>query len=240
MATDNINAVARALVEKAPKEMDMDRMFSFGQQSNAKNFIGEGLGAPSLSFTISNETAKDVSIIIGHPTVNIYGLTKLKEVLGADTVLNDGVIYSDGVENVTVTCNDPGRNVASLINYSSLTPLRFVAASFDSAKVDGGVDTLNYSGQIKSAWISPFQKPVENFLPLRKYNNNKSTSVQFVDINFISEGFMAMISSEHFLVLTVKAGTTLTQTWTIGAQLSLPQLAFRAYNKADGILGKLR
>lgn len=235
-----INAVAAALKEKASKEMDFDRMMSFGQNSKAKNFIAEGIGSPSISFTIANETKKDVSIIIGHPTVNIYGLSKLLEVLGADAVLNDGVIYTDGTDEVTVTCNDPGRNVASLINYSSLTPLRFTAVSFDSSKVGGGVDSLNYSGQIKSAWISPFAKPVEDFLPLRKYNNNKSTSVQFVDINFIQEGFLAMISSEHFLILTVKAGTTLTQTWSVGGQLSLPQLAYRKFNAADAILNKLR
>lgn len=235
-----INAVAAALKEKASKEMDFDRMMSFGQGSKAKNFIAEGLGAPSISFTIANETSKDVSIIIGHPTVNIYGLSKLKAVLGADAVLNDGVIYTDGGDNVTVTCNDPGREVASLINYSSLTPLRFTSVSFDSSKVAGGVDTLNYSGQLKSAWITPFAKPTEDFHPFRKYNDNKSTSVQFVDINFIKEGFLAMISSEHFLILTVKAGTILTQTWSIGAQLSLPQLAYRKFKAADGILNKLR
>lgn len=231
--------VARELAVNAPKAIDLDRNFSHGIGA-AKTFIEEGRGAPSISFAIANATAVDVKIIIGKPEASDFGRSALLSLLGADTALNDGVIFSSGGNDVTVTCNDPGRNVASLMNYSGNTPFRFLSASLDSAKTDGSVDTSNYSVQLKSAWVSPFQKPVEKMLGLRQFQTNQSTAVQFVDVNFVKQGFLAMVSKEHFLVLTVKAGTVLTATLTVGAQLSLPQRAYRAYNNADETLNQYR
>lgn len=227
--------VARELAAKAPKAIDLDRNFSHGIGA-AKTFIDEGRGAPSISFSIKNETSEDVSIILGKPEASDFGRSALLTLLGAQTALNDGVIYTAGGNDVTVTCNDPGRNVASLMNYSGNTPFRFLSASLDSAKVGGGVDTSNYSSQIKSAWVSPFQKPKEIMLGLRQFQTNQSTAVQFVDVNFVKVGFLAMVSKEHFLVITVKAGTELTATMLVGAQLSLPQRAYRAFNAADATL----
>lgn len=236
---NNALEVARQLATQAPKAIDLDRNFSHGIGA-AKTFIEEGRGAPSISLSIENATVVDVSILIGKPEASDFGRSALLSLLGADTALNDGVIFTSGANDVTVTCNDPGRNVASLMNYSGNTPLRFLSASLDSSKVAGGIDTSNYSGQIKAAWVSPFQKPVEKMLGLRKFQTNQSTAVQFVDVNFVKEGFLAMLSKEHFLVLTVKAGTVLTATLTVGAQLSLPQRAYRAYNNADETLNPLR
>jgi len=231
--------VAQALVATKSKEMDLDRSFSHGIGA-AKTFIEEGRGAPSISFSIANATTKDVAILIGKPEASDFGRSALLTLLGADTALSDGVIYTDSGEDVTVTCNDPGRNVASLMNYSGNTPFRFLSASLDSTKIAGGIDTSNYSSQVKSAWVSPFQKPKEIMLGLRQFQTNQSTAVQFVDVNFVRQGFLAMVSKEHFLVITVKAGTVLTATMTIGAQLSLPQRAYRAYNEADKTLAPLR
>lgn len=231
--------IARELATKAPREIDLQRDLSHGIGA-AKTMIDEGRGAPSVSFSIKNETTEDVAIVIGKPEASDFGRTALLTLLGAQTALNDGVIYTAGGKDVTVTSNDPGRNVASLMNYSGNTPFRFLSASLDSSKVAGGIDTSNYSSQIKSAWVSPFQKPKEIMLGLRQFQTNQSTAVQFVDINFVKVGFLAMLSKEHFLVITVKAGTELTATFLVGAQLSLAQRAYRAYNAADSVLKGLK
>jgi hypothetical protein len=239
----NIKAheVATKLVTNKAREIDLHRSLSFGQ-NGGKTMIDEGRGAPEVSFTIENPTTKDVAIGFGVTGLSLFKTeADLLAALNADVLLNDGVIYTEGANDVTVESNTTGTTVFSFLKYAGFSPLRLVSASFESAKLSNGApETSNFSQNVKSVWISPFEKPVEKKLNLRKFQSNKSTAVQFVDVDFVSEGFSPILSNEHHFVLLVKKDTRLTVTLKVGAQLSQAQAFFRKINAADAVLSPLR
>ncbi len=239
----NATLVAEKLVANRPKQIDLDRVFSHGP-GGAKTMIDEGRNGDSLSLTIENslDTKPQVVVAFGSLRNSQYAdLASLLAAIGADCLIDDGEILKVADHGmVTVTSNDPGRKVGDVIRYAAVSPFRFTQASLESRLRDGSPDTSNYTTTMKSVWVSPFRKPTEDFLQLRQFQSNKSTSPQFADIDFLKENFKAMVSNEHFLVMIVKQNTALTMTLNVGAQHSSAQYAYRAFKAADETLSILR
>lgn len=232
--------VAQKLVQNASKEIDLGREFSQGPGA-AKTFIDEERNAPSVSFSIANETANDRVIVLGSINNSIYGSdAELLAAVDGNLLLDDGVLETRGGHDVTATSNDPGRTIAQMLRYASNSPFRFTSVALRSSKTNGAVDDSNFTGKIKTVFVSPWQKPVDNFLNLRKFQSNRANSPQFADINFLEEGFNVILSPENFALITVKAGTVLDLTFSVGMQLSSAQRAYRAFKAADQVLAPIR
>jgi hypothetical protein len=234
----NPAAVAANLLSNAPKQIDADRNFSHGVGA-AKTMVDEGRGAPTVALTIINNTSKQRVLVLGRNSLYARDEEFLNAV-GGDTLITDGEVFEEAGEIIEVISDDADRTIDMFLRYAEKASLRIVGVNMASYTKDGLPDVGNFAVSLKTSWVSPFRKPVDNFLPLRKFNNNQSTSPQFADVNLVKEGFLTMISAEHSLMITVKPQTKLNLTFTIGAQDSRPQFAYRAFQAADRTLKPFR
>ena len=225
-----------------PKDpIDVKREFS--SQGGAKTFVDEENGARNISFEVENNTSDDAIIVFGNAQRSIYG--SVAEALSALNVRNNGHFIADGIlrttpdGDLTAKSVDQGRSINEMITYTGNAPTRIVALSIQSALIDGSPDVTNLTGQIRQSWTSPFENTKDRYLPLRKYQNNQSNSPQFADVNFKNDGFEVIWSNEHFFMLTVKKGTRLNLTFSVGMQDSRPQRFHRAIRKADEVVRRI-
>jgi hypothetical protein len=238
----NATEVAKELVMNKPKVIDIDRFYSHGP-GGAKTFIDEERGSINASMTLTNNAAStDVVIAIGNVTDSIYAdAAEAIAALGADYLLSDGTIATvETDKDITAVSNDADRTIDQLIKYIGKNPTRIVRLDLESTDLSGNADTSNYAQSIKSAWTSPFVKPVEKFLQLRKFQSGNKFQPQFAEVNFLKEGFEVILSNEHFFVFTLKASTEFTMTWEIGMQDSKAQRFYRQVKAADSALANLR
>lgn len=232
---------AKQLVLNSSKEIDLNREFSSGLSGGPKTFISEHQNSISSSFSIDNSTAVDVTIVLGHLNNSQFDdAGQLVAACDGTALADDGIVYSSGGKDVTMTSNDPGRTIGQMLRYASNSPFRFTKLSLHSKLTSGTPDTSNYDASLKTVFVSPWQKPQDNYLNLRQFMTNIANSPQFADIDFLKEGFPMMLSSENFICIKVKAGTILNVTLGVGMQMSLAQKAYRAYKQADELLGAFR
>ncbi|MCH2226012.1 MAG: hypothetical protein MK066_14685, partial [Crocinitomicaceae bacterium] len=159
----------------------------------------------------------------------------LLQAVGADVLLSDGKILtgaSDG-EEVRVVSNDSNRNIDNAIRFMAVSPTKFTSLSMQSSLIDGTPESKNYTTQMKSVFVSPWQKSIDQYLNLRGTQNNQANSPQFAEIDFVAKGFQALISNENFLLFTVKKGTILDLTFSIGHSSSMAQEFYRASKGFD-------
>lgn len=221
--------------------LDLSRVFS-GGKDGAKTFLDEEANAIDVSIQINNASDTDVKIVFGGVNHSMYGsAAALVTALGATAVADDGVVFSS-TGDCTITSLDSGRKVAHMMNYAGQNPFRLTRMALNSTLIsDGSADTTNYSGSLKTVFASPWLSTLnEDYLQLRKFQNSRTVSPQYADINFLKERFKVALSSENFLIVTVKAGTKLTMTNGIGMQLSLAQYAHREMKKADSYAEPIR
>lgn len=229
-------------VAKMPGDiLDLNRKFSFGPRGGAKSFVNEQNGGQKTTIRVRNEATADVVIAFGGVNHSQFGAAAdLVTALGIKAVASDGIVFTDGGGDCTVTCLDSGRYVDHLMNYMGKTPTRITGMSLTSKTTAGASDESNYAQSFQTVYASPFQKTVDNYLDLRQFQDNKSTAVQFADVNFLKENFLVKASDEDFFLFTVKSLTELTMTLHLGAQYSTAQEFHRAVKAADEALTPLR
>lgn len=235
-------SLAKDLVLNHGKEMDLERNYSHGK-GGAKNFIAEQQGGKTVSFTISNAAAStNVAVAIGSLSDSIYAdNAEAIAALGVQCIIGDGTILTvETDKNIVGTSNDAGRTIAQLMKYIGRNATRITGVHLQSQTAAGAAETSNYNGSIAQVWTSPFDTPDKEYLPLRKFQSNRSNSPEFADIDFIKEGRTIIWSAEHFTVFTINAGTTMTFTFNIGMQDSAPQRLYRNAKKADRVLAPYR
>lgn len=240
------------------KEIDVARILSQGKHGG-KTLISEEQNPATFTWALRNESNTDVKIGVVASMIRVLpsfaggqtGLVYLGKVLGADYLLKDGQLIStapveepeegesgvaDAAPVVTATSLDSGRYIDELLTYALSNPTRILSASMESRLLNGSPDTGNFTTSLKTVWMSPFHKSEDSYLPLRKFQSNRSNSPQFCDVNFKAEGFPVILSSEHSVVITVKAGTELTITGSVGMQFSTAQYLYRAVGGADSVI----
>jgi len=234
--------IAGALVREKAREIDLGRKFS---HPHAKTFVDEKRGATTFSFSIENKLGKDVVIAIASArNTQFDNIPVMLSAIGADALLTDGIVLQDPqvvTKAVTITSNDAGRLIAPVMSYIAETPTRMIDLSMASYSTDTGAPApSNYGAKIKSVFVSPWIKPVENYLDLRKTQTNQSTAPQFAHVDFIKEGFPSVISNEAFMLVTVKKDTVLELAYSVGFQYSKAQEFYRRVKSADKTLAPLR
>lgn len=230
---------ARELVMNEPKALDLERKYS---HKSAKNFLDEQMGTHELSFTVENASKDDVVVCFGSILNSQFATeAQLLDALSANALLKDGVIYTDSADGkCTVSSDDSNRSINEAIRYISNTPTRMVKVHLDSSTVaENRADTSNYSAKMKTTFVSPWEKPQDEYISLRTTQSNRANSPQFAEVNFIEIGKKAIVSNENFLMFTVKAGTKLSMTWDVGKQYSKAQEFYRAIKDADRLTARL-
>lgn len=240
-----VNRTAQVLRTNHSKEMDIDdRIISFGP-GGVKNLIGEEDTTSNISFTVTNKTLSDQIVAffpVGHSQFADVANDNFDTIFGTSNVLKDGLIIDGAVagEDLEAECNDSDTSLNRIVRYVGLNPTRITSALFETSNVDGSPNTANFNNVLRTIWINPFGKPVETKIPLRKYLSQAANSPQYLEVPFIKDGLMVMISSEHGLIFEVKKGTSLHVNLSVGGQLSVPQLAYRKFRAADAVLGPMR
>lgn len=228
-------------------------LVSFGKQNKTMNFVDESAKATKFGITITNDTDQDVFVLLGgfHPNRNRTIFADLNEVLeftGADAILGDGVIFTKAATPtttglVTVAATDSKRSVNQLVRYMCESPTRFTKFSMRSRRLDGSKDSSNYDNKIKHFWASPLEDTVSvdlDMVPLQIGGNNFNTDMLDVDFQTQGGAFKLIASNENFNVIQVNAGTKLSITTFIGAQLSQAQQFYRLISKVDNIVAPAR
>lgn len=228
------------------------KVVSFGRTNQTENFIDESAKALSLGWNLKNETDQAVFIAFmpisgSHNLTMFANIDEVKAATGADCIFGEGQIFTKSVgganKYVTVTSLDSRRDISQFVKYGASTPLRFTKFSMDSKKIDGSKDDTNFNNRMKSFWFTPLEDtvPVDlDLRPLRQGGNNFNTDM--MDVDFITQGggFKAVYSNEHAFVMQLNAGTELTITAFIGAQLSQAQQFYRIISAADSVMAPVR
>jgi hypothetical protein len=234
MKVQKINPELNSLIASRSKELDYGRHYSFGKKM--KNFIGEEVTGVHLGWLIENSSDDDVSIAIavsGAPT-QFENAEAIKAALGVQAIFGNGKIYdATGGKEVNVSSTISGRKINEFLRYAGFSPVRFTKWQLASFTTAGAPETTNFQGHIKGVWVSPFDSPVENLLSLRSLQNQYVTSGQYGEVDFLRQNFQAILSQEHFLIITVRKGTALNITAHVGAQDSKAQRFYRDVKKAD-------
>lgn len=230
-------------------KLDLNKGLSYGVKNSASNLIDERAKADKLVWEVANTLDEDVFIILsslftGSPNFTIFGsIAEMKSAVvpgaAADVVLPfaNGRIAGDANAGVTVSSKTPGRSIDQLLRYIGRNPSRVTRMRLKSTTIANAADLGNFDNEIKTMFFSPFSTPVENQLGLSrlvKTNNNFSPNI--LDIDFVSEAFPFILSSEHFTIMQVNKGTRLNISVEIGAQDSAPQRFWRTIKNADDIL----
>lgn len=240
---------AQALLASNATTIDAQRHYSMGP-NGAKTLLDEKDKARQVSLTITNSDTADKAIVFGVPRHTIFTdvdgtprMADFLEAVGADFVLTDGILEV-GAGDATLleaVSNDSGRTIAQLMEHAAHAPLRLTEMNLQSSNAtDNTPDSTAFTTSLKTVWVSPFKKPVEDTFSLRKLQTNKSTATQFGHIDFIGQQFPVILSRENFLVMIVKAKTALSLTIGAGVEDSAPQRMYRAIQKSDSLVGKMR
>lgn len=235
-------SVAQDLVINNPKAIDLDRMYSHGPRG-AKTFIDEERGTITRSITLRNNAAStDMVLAFGNLANSIYAdIDEAAAALSIDKMVTDGTIATvETDKTITGASNDAGFTIAQLVKYIGMNPTRIVSVRMESTNLSGSDDTTNYAQSIKTAWVSPFVKPIEENLDLARFASVDRFQKRYMNVNFLKEGFPVILSAEHFFAITLKRSTILNLTFEIGFQDSAAQRFYRQIKKADSTLGALR
>lgn len=226
------------------KVLDTMRLLSQGKKGG-KTFITEEHNAPTTTITITNDdktAAAPMDVLFIPKSFEsmmelIYGSkAAVLERFGATHYASDLEGASDTAEQ-KIRCNDQGRNFLSLTMYATFSPIRFLAMQMESRKISNGLpDTGNFNTNFKTIWWSPFHVPQEEFLPLRKFQNSRINSPQYLDVNFKKEGFPVLLSNQHVFVMSVRPGSELVVTFTTGYAFDAAQYLYRSIKEADAVL----
>lgn len=226
------------------KVLDTMRLLSQGKKGG-KTFITEEQNAPTTTITITNDNKAAaiqmdvlfISEIFANVMESIYGT---KEAVLAKFGATHFAYDLEGAGDIAeqkIRCNDQGRNLISLLQYASFSPLRFLAMQMESRKISNGLpDTGNFNTNFKTIWWSPFHVPQEEFLPLRKFQNSAINSPQYLDVNFKKEAFPVLLGDQHFFVMSVRPGSELVVTFTTGYAFDKSQYLYRSIKEADAVL----
>ncbi|HRO76647.1 MAG TPA: hypothetical protein PLP27_10925, partial [Crocinitomicaceae bacterium] len=225
-------------------------LVSFGKNNKVANFVNENENAHKFGFTIKNDSSEDAFILIGGflPTRNRTIFEDLSEILaktGANCILSDGVIRSITEPggstfsgDVTVTSTDSKRSVTQLVRYACETPTRVTMMKLRSNRVTSAdPESSNYNNKIKSQWFSALEDTVSEDLdlaPLQVGGTNFNRDM--LDVNFQYQNHKFILSNENFNVIQVNAGTVLSVTMYVGAQLSTGQMLYRLTENADSVV----
>lgn len=230
--------LAKNLVATKPKTIDVDRHYSHGK-NGVKNFVGEQNSALTMSLSVASAAAStSVSFAIGSLANSIYkDNAEAIAALGVDAIIDDGAFHTvETDKDITATSNDSGRTIAQMIKYIANNPTRIASVAIQSQTSAGAADVSNYTASIAQIFVSPFHTPEKSYLPLRKFQSNRANSPEFADVNFLKQNWPVIWSSEHFTVFTIKPGTTLNFTFTIGMQDSSAQRLYRQVKDVDRTL----
>lgn len=230
-------------IKKISSARNGKRLLSFGVKSNVKDLVGEQNNPLEVGMVITNATSKDVTIAIGADnSQHDFGVLDSEDILtalGADTFLNDGVIYSHAGKDVTVESTNAKHTISQMIRYALLNPFRFTRFVMNSMTTGGAKEATNFTGKIKTMFLSPFEDTIEDEFSLRSIVKDKFQE-NLLEVNFVSQtGLNPIVSADNFVVFTVKSGTVLTINAGIGAQFSPNQYLFRRTSFADSIMKPL-
>lgn len=223
-------------------------LISFGQVTKTLSFIDEVAKARKFGFTITNATQDDQFILIGgfgaENNTIFKDLDAIKAYTGATAIFGDGVILLDSRDNKTldVTSTDPKRSVDQLVRYMCQTPLRFTRFDMRSRYLDGTKENSNYDNKFKSIWVSPLEDTVAQELDLPSLIDIDGYNTDMLRLDFQTQApsFKAICSNENFLLIQVNAGTKLTITASIGAQMSSAQAFYRMIKAADETMNNVK
>ena len=234
--------LALDLAINKPKTMDIPRYLSQGK-GGGKTFIDEERSKRKLNFSVSNTTANDLVVVMGSSQNSMFeNDAAILTEFGADAMLTTGdIIFVDADHKLTVTSNDSNRDLDQWIRHVANNPTRMVRVAMSSSiAATGAPETSNFTTDFQTSWVQPYHKSEDEYLSLREYQGQEANSPQFATVNFLKTKIRAVLSPEHFFMFTVKAGTTISHSWTIGIEDSRNQRFWRAVKNADTELATYR
>nr|WP_294860232.1 hypothetical protein [uncultured Fluviicola sp.] len=219
-----------------PFVMDFQRQYSLGK-GRGKTLISEGVGAQSVSFTVTNTYTVAKVVCLGALVNSMYAdATALKTALSADAIINDGIILGSADTTVTVTSNDPGRPIGNFLRYAATSPTRITGARFTSLNIlDNSPNSANYDGTISTVFVSPYAAPLIEYFNMRALRSSQDFAKEYAELDFRKAGVMVMVTPENFTTVTVQPGTSLTIVLYTGAQASTAQRMYRDLKAADDL-----
>lgn len=236
---------AADLVTANAAKLDRSRRYSFGPRTNTTNLIDEAEKAAEITFTFTNPTASDVKVAFSTlfsdslrgGTNSIYAsVTEVLSKSQSDVVFKT-TVPADPEVNFGIACNDSGRSAEQIMQFAAMNCIRLVGMSMVSKQVSTGeADISNYSKKIKSVYTSIFEDPEVTELNLRPLLKGSTYNAEILEVNFIKQNFLALLTPEHILQLTIAKNTELTVTFHFGATASPAQRMYRDLKAADNIM----
>lgn len=131
-----------------------------------------------------------------------------------------------------VESKDSRQTVTGFYDTITLNPTQITKLRMTSTNIsEGNPNPANYNYPVEHIWMSPYTLPKVTPFSLRVTQDNKINALQYAEVDFIANGFNALVSSEDLLVLTIAGGTKLNVEIFIGAEMSAAQQFYRLVKK---------
>lgn len=239
----NVQAQIQELKKLQP-EPNGNSLLSYGVKTQVKSLIEESNNTLEVGMVLRNETGKDVTIAIGAVTANeelsVIDKTEILSQLGADTFLDEGTILTTQTGDLTAESIDQNHPLSQMIRFARKSPFRFTRFVMTSSTLNGDKEASNYTTRIKTMFFSPFEDTTKDEFSLRNIVKDRMQE-NLLSVDFQTQtGLNPIIGTDNFMTITVKAGTVLTISAGIGAQVSLAQYLYRRTKVANKIMSAFR
>ncbi len=235
-SAQNAKLVGEVLAKTQPITIDLNRELSQGP-NGGKSMLSEGQANLTFGVSIVNPTVVDIKVAIGSlNNVLGLGLDPLLQKVGATCLLASGDIFTEGADTATASILDSDKDLDVILSYMQKNPTRMISAAFQSALINGTPESSNFSGSIKSVYLTPWENSTPQSLNLAQFLRRDSAASQFMNVDFRAKQFPLIVSEAHVPVFVIKAGTQLAITFNVGVQDSRPQRFWRAIKKSDALL----
>jgi hypothetical protein len=237
------------------RELDAAKYNSYGKRGDT--FLDVKSTGIKLSYKIKNKSDED-RVVYLHPITSLLHLGidptneesveylhKFLDSLGLPLTdvlfLPEKQVIVEGTSTVTeqsfeVESTDPNLNIPKLIVLTQNMPILFTSAKFKSKTISGTPEDSNYDNQINLYYISPFYKTEEEAIIFRDGQNANQQSTQFLDVDFLKQGKLALMSPQHAIGLKVNAQTELSVVLNVGSYDSNSERFFRAARDGAKVL----
>lgn len=226
-------------------KLNVQRRYSYPSKSGVKSQLGEIAGAKEFSVQLKNPTTTDATVIISPcynaDTKNRTKFETAQQVIDAtsSTHVFQTVAPNVDADNFHMACTDSGVTIEHLLRMIAQNPTRLVGMSMDSRTIsDGKQETSNYSKRLKTFFFDALEpQPVISDKPLRPLLKD-SYNIGLLQVNFVKENFLVLLSSENFFQFQVAKGTELNITFHFGAVHSNAQRMYRDLKLSDDVIRK--
>jgi len=191
-----------------------DALINFGKK---KTFAGELKTDKSFGINIVNNDATDVTVAFC--PAHYKGLGDIqKKFPGIDAILNDGVIYSNGGNDLVASSLDPSNSIAEWIAWMIKNPTRIPEIFVETTK------TKFFATTIFQKEVNPYMDKGDKRIYLPNYVKSKDFHRDVKHVPLYKTDQDLYFHDSNVIQFTIPANSDITFRFAIGAEMNFTRM----------------